>query len=97
MLILTRRVGETLIIGDKVIHITVLGVKGCQVRLGVQAPKNVPVHREEIYLRIQAEKSSKLEANSQTQQAGLGGDKLFEGDACSSTGLLGEQDVRPEE
>ncbi len=52
MLILTRRVGETLVIGDQV-TITVLGVKGNQVRVGINAPKNVPVHREEIYQRIQ--------------------------------------------
>ena len=54
MLILTRRVGETVMIGDDV-AVTVLGVKGNQVRIGVNAPKDVAVHREEIYERIKKE------------------------------------------
>jgi carbon storage regulator len=57
MLILTRRIGETLMVGDDV-TVTVLGVKGNQVRIGVNAPKDVGVHREEIYQRIQKEKDA---------------------------------------
>ncbi len=62
MLILTRRVGETLMIGDEV-TVTVLGVKGNQVRIGVNAPRDVAVHREEIFDRIK---------NEQDQQNGTG-------------------------
>ena len=54
MLILTRRTGETLMVGDEV-TVSVLGVKGNQVRIGINAPKDVSVHREEIYERIKAE------------------------------------------
>jgi carbon storage regulator len=57
MLILTRRVGETLMIGEEV-TVTVMAIKGNQVRIGVTAPKNVAVHREEIYDRVQQEKKS---------------------------------------
>lgn len=58
MLILTRRVGETLMIGDQ-ITVTVLGVKGSQTRLGITAPRNVEVHREEIYARIRSKDQAK--------------------------------------
>ena len=63
MLVLSRRLGETLIIGDD-IKITVLGISGNQVRLGIAAPKEVTVHREEVYRRIQEEQGGQpLEAN----------------------------------
>lgn len=65
MLILTRRVGETLMIGDEV-EVTVLGVKGNQVRIGVKAPRDVSVHREEIYDRIRADGSDNLNNGSRT-------------------------------
>ncbi len=64
MLVLSRRLGETLIIGDDV-KITVLGISGNQVRLGIAAPKEVSVHREEVYRRIQEEQ----EQNSQIKSA----------------------------
>jgi carbon storage regulator len=72
MLILTRRVGETVMIGDDV-TITVLGVKGNQVRVGINAPKNVAVHREEIYERIKREQrpdhAESPDAPDKTQKA----------------------------
>ena len=61
MLILTRRIGETLMVGDDV-TITVLGVKGNQVRIGINAPKDLAVHREEIYERVKAEGQKKVAA-----------------------------------
>jgi carbon storage regulator len=61
MLILSRKTGEKLMIGDDV-ELTILGIKGNQVRVGVSAPKDVPVHREEVYLRIQNEKQEVVKA-----------------------------------
>jgi carbon storage regulator len=56
MLILTRRVGETLMIGND-IAVTVVGIKASQIKLGIEAPKDVPVHREEVYIRVQKDQS----------------------------------------
>ena len=64
MLILTRRVGETVMIGEEV-SVTVLGVKGNQVRVGINAPKNVAVHREEIFDRIKSEDGSSDQGEAQ--------------------------------
>ena len=59
MLILTRRIGESIKIGDDV-DVVVLGVDGCQVRVGISAPRELPVHREEVYQRIKRERSSQI-------------------------------------
>ena len=69
MLILTRRVGETVMIGDD-ITVTVLGVKGNQVRIGVNAPRNVAVHREEIFERIKREEAGDSPEADDTNDAG---------------------------
>lgn len=74
MLILTRRVGETLMVGDEV-TVTVLGVKGNQVRIGVNAPKDVAVHREEIYCKVLKER----EKAQLTSKAGPDGDNYRTG------------------
>jgi len=66
MLILTRRTGETVMIGNDV-TLTVLGVKGNQVRIGINAPKSVPVHREEIYERIKREQQGEANGNVQDE------------------------------
>lgn len=61
MLILTRRIGETVVVGDDV-FITILGIKGNQIRLGFDAPDHISIHRQEIYLKVQEEKTKLLDS-----------------------------------
>jgi carbon storage regulator len=71
MLILTRRVGERLMIGNE-IEVSILEIKGTQVRIGIDAPKNVSVHREEIYRKIQRESQSKNNINIEDEIESMG-------------------------
>ena len=82
MLILTRRIGESVYIGDEV-RLTVLGVRGTQVRLGINAPKDIPVHREEIYYKIKHEQAGGARGNEQPSQfpPGAQGNDYAAGDA----------------
>lgn len=72
MLVLTRRIGQAFNIGDDV-QVRIVGIKGRQVRLGVAAPENVPVHREEIYKRIERENEALRTNHTATKQRAIGG------------------------
>ena len=84
MLILTRRAGETIIIGHDIV-VTVLSMKGNQVRIGITAPKDVTVHREEIYQRIQQEKNSTTSTVAQPASIASTGDNSGNIGVCTTT------------
>ncbi|NND70336.1 MAG: carbon storage regulator CsrA [Rhodothermales bacterium] len=88
MLILTRRIGESVFIGEEV-RMTVLGVRGTQVRIGINAPKDVPVHREEIYYRIKNEQDGGEQQVNDFDPADQGYDQgnFQGGDDFNSNGL----------
>ncbi|HGT2644357.1 TPA: carbon storage regulator CsrA [Legionella pneumophila] len=70
MLILTRRIGETVVVGDDV-FITILGIKGNQIRLGFDAPDHISIHRQEIYLKVQEEKTMRLDSEDTVNGNGV--------------------------
>ncbi len=94
MLILTRRIGESVYIGDEV-RMTVLGVRGTQVRLGINAPKDIPVHREDIYYKIKQEQGGAPPGNAYAQEGE--GNEGAEGDEGNIAEGYDDEQRSPEE